>query len=575
VKITDLTLRDGHQSLLATRVRTEDLLQLAPRMDGLGFWSLEVWGGATFDVMTRFLNEDPWERLRLIKKAVPNTPLQMLLRGQNLVGYRNYADDVVREFVRHAADCGIDVFRVFDALNDERNLQTAMEAVKDCGKHVQAAVCYSLTEHKLGGPVYTIDYFVDKALALQDMGADSICVKDMAGLISPDDAYDVIFSLKEALDVPVALHSHATSGMAPMSFLKAVEAGVDILDTCLAPFAMRTSHTAVETMIAALRDTPRETGLDLERILELDETLEKIAPKYRDFLAQTGFSVIDTAVLRHQIPGGMYTNMIAQLKEADALSRLAEVYDELPRTRKDLGYPPLVTPTSQIIGTQAVSNVLFGRYKVVSEQVKSYVYGLYGMPPAPIDPVVRAAILKGYERGEEPITTRPADVLEPELDAAKKQVDGLAADIGDVLTYVLYPTSGMRFLRWKHGLEVPPPETRGKTLEDIRVEDELFDQVRLGGLVCSAPPAPEPPSHKAGTPVDAVAGTPLLSPMPGTVIRYLVELGDVVRAGDGICVLEAMKMENVLPAPEDGTVVAINCQPGEKVQLNQTVAVIG
>lgn len=381
VKITDLTLRDGHQSLLATRVRTEDLLELAPRMDGLGFWSLEVWGGATFDVMTRFLNEDPWERLRLIKKAVPNTPLQMLLRGQNLVGYRNYADDVVREFVRHAADCGIDVFRVFDALNDERNLQTAMEAVKDCGKHVQAAVCYSLTEHKLGGPVYTIDYFVEKALTLQDMGADSICVKDMAGLMSPDDAYDVIFSLKEALDVPVALHSHATSGMAPMSFLKAVEAGVDILDTCLAPFAMRTSHTAVETMIAALRDTPRETGLDLERVLELDEVLERIAPKYRDFLVQTGFSVIDTAVLRHQIPGGMYTNMIAQLKEADALSRLAEVYAELPRTRKDLGYPPLVTPTSQIIGTQAVSNVLFGRYKVVSEQVKSYVYGLYGRPP--------------------------------------------------------------------------------------------------------------------------------------------------------------------------------------------------
>jgi len=575
VKITDLTLRDGHQSLLATRVRTEDLLELASRMDGLGFWSLEVWGGATFDVMTRFLNEDPWERLRLIKKAVPNTPLQMLLRGQNLVGYRNYADDVVREFVRHAADCGIDVFRVFDALNDERNLQTAMEAVKDCGKHVQAAVCYSLTEHKLGGPVFTIDYFVDKALALQDMGADSICVKDMAGLISPDDAYDVIFSLKEALDVPVALHSHATSGMAPMSFLKAVEAGVDILDTCLAPFAMRTSHTAVETMIAALRDTPRETGLDLERILELDEVLEKIAPKYRDFLVQMGFSVIDTAVLRHQIPGGMYTNMIAQLKEADALSRLPEVYAELPRTRKDLGYPPLVTPTSQIIGTQAVSNVLFGRYKVVSEQIKSYVYGLYGKPPAPVDPVVQAAILKGYERGEEPITTRPADVIEPELDAAKKQVEGLSTDIGDVLTYVLYPTTGMRFLRWKHGLEAPPPETRGKTLEDIRTEDELFDQVRLGGLVSSAPPAPEPPRHEAGTPVDAVAGTPLLSPMPGTVIRYLVELGDVVRAGDGICVLEAMKMENVLPAPEDGTVVAINCQPGAKVQLNQTLAVIG
>jgi len=582
VKITDLTLRDGHQSLLATRVRTQDLLELAPGMDELGFWSMEVWGGATFDVMTRFLNEDPWERLRLLKRAAPKTPLQMLLRGQNLVGYRNYADDVVKEFVRHAADSGIDVFRIFDALNDERNLRTAMEAAIDCGKHVQAVVCYSLTEPKLGGPVYTIDYFVDKALTLQDMGADSICVKDMAGLMSPDDAYDVIFSLKEALDVPVALHSHATSGMAPISFFKAVEAGVDIIDTCLAPFAMRTSHTAVETMIAALHDTPRDTGLDLDRILQLDEALEAIAPKYRDFLAQTGFSVIDTAVLRHQIPGGMFTNMLAQLKEANALSRLSEVYAELPQTRKDLGYPPLVTPTSQIVGTQAVSNVLFGRYKVVSEQVKAYVYGLYGRPPAPIDPAVKAVILKGYERGEEPITVRPADVLEPELDTARRELGDLAADIGDVLTYVLYPTSGMRFLRWKHGLEAPPPETRGKTAEDIRVEDELMAQVRASRMAsrdkgpaeaATAEEAPAAPVAQAEP--EVMAGTPLLSPMPGTIIRYLLEVGDVVQAGDGVCILEAMKMENVLPAPVDGRVVAIKCEPGDRVQMNQTLAVIG
>ncbi|MBN1152875.1 MAG: pyruvate carboxylase subunit B [Dehalococcoidia bacterium] len=576
VKITDLTLRDGHQSLLATRLRTEDLVTLAPGIDSLGLWSMEVWGGATFDVMTRFLNEDPWERLRLLKRAAPNTPLQMLLRGQNLVGYRNYADDVVRSFVGHAAECGIDVFRIFDALNDERNLRTAMEAAKECGKHVQAAVCYSLTEHKLGGPVYTIDYFVEKALVLQDMGADSICVKDMAGLMAPDDAYDIIFSLKEALDVPVALHSHTTSGMAPMSFLKAVEAGVDILDTCLAPFAMRTSHTAVETIVAALRDTPRDTKLDLERILGLDEILECIAPKYRDFLAQTGFSVIDTAVLSHQIPGGMYTNMLAQLREADALSRLPEVYAELPETRKDLGYPPLVTPTSQIIGTQAVSNVLFGRYKVVSEQVKSYVYGLYGRPPAPIDPEVRAIVLKGYERGEQPITVRPGDVIEPELESARREVGELAADIGDVLTFVLYPTSGLRFLRWKHGLEAAPPETKGKSLEDIRKEDELLEQVRSGDITAAAPEtAANAPEASPRPSSETVAGTPLLSPMPGTIIRYLVAVGDEVNAGDGVCVLEAMKMENVLPAPEDGKVVAINCAAGDKVQLNQTLAVIG
>ncbi|MBN1857092.1 MAG: pyruvate carboxylase subunit B [Dehalococcoidia bacterium] len=578
VKITDLTLRDGHQSLLATRMRTEDLLSLAPDMDNLGLWSMEVWGGATFDVMTRFLNEDPWERLTLLRKAAPKTQLQMLLRGQNLVGYRNYADDVVKAFVRHAAECGIDVFRVFDALNDERNLRVAMEAAKECGKHVQAALSYSLTEEKLGGPVFTIDYFLDKALILQDMGADSLCVKDMAGLMSPDDAYDIISSLKDALDIPIALHSHATSGMAPMSFLKAVEAGVDILDTCLAPFAMRTSHTAIETMIAALHGTPRDIGIDLDTVLALDEKLEAIAPKYRDYLAQTRMSVIDTAVLQHHIPGGMYSNMVSQLKEAGSLGRLAEVCEELPLVRKDLGYPPLVTPTSQIVGTQAVSNVLFGRYKAISEQVKAYAYGLYGEPPAPMDAAVRELALKGYERGETPITGRPADSIEPEMDAATAEIGELAADIGDVLTYVLYPTTGRQFLRWKHGLEVPPPETRAKTLEDVKREDELLEQVRAGRVAALSPVEPVESSidevglASTGAEVD---GTPLLAPMPGTVIRYLVAVGDEVQMGDGVCVLEAMKMENVLPAPDDGRIVALKCQPGDKVQLDQTLAIIG
>ncbi len=578
VRITDVTLRDGHQSLLATRVRTDDLLALAPGMDELGLWSLEVWGGATFDVMTRFLNEDPWERLRLLKRAAPKTPLQMLLRGQNLVGYRNYADDVVRTFVRQAATNGVDVFRIFDALNDERNLLAAIEAVKESGKHVQAAVCYSLTQQKLGGPVYSVEYFVDKALTLEDMGADSICVKDMAGLLAPDDAYDLIFSLKAALDVPVALHSHATSGMAPMSLLKAVEAGVDILDTCLAPFALRTSHTALETIIAALRDTPRDTGLDLDRILELDGILEALAPKYRDYLVHTGFSTIDTAVLRHQIPGGMFSNMVAQLREANALERLPEVYAEVPRTRKELGSPPLVTPASQIIGSQAVSNVLFGRYQAVSEQVKAYVYGMYGRPPSAVDPQVQAAILKGYEKGETPISARPGDVIEPELDAARRDVAGMTSDEEDVLTYVLYPTSGMRFLRWKYGLEAPPVDTIGKTLDDIQHEDTLCDQIRAGGIL-TAETVPESGQHVGEAAIKQAEklpqGTPLLAPMPGTIVRVLVEVGDEVQAGDGICILEAMKMENVLPAPEEGRVVAVTCQPGDKVQLNQTLAVIG
>jgi len=327
LQITDLTFRDGHQSLFATRVRTSDLEAIAPQMNKAGFWSMEVWGGATFDVMTRFLNEDPWERIRILKKLMPDTRLQMLLRGQNLVGYRNYADDVVTAFVHHAADCGIDVFRVFDAVNDERNFQTAFKAIKAKGKHIQGALSYSLTESKLGGPVYNIDYFVNKALIIQDMGADSLCIKDMAGLISPDDAYNLVKALKNKLKIPVNLHSHFTSGMACMSMLKAAEAGVDIIDTCIAPFALRTSHPAVEPIVIALKDTPRDTGLNLQHLLELGEYFEKIAPKYRDFLDSTKISVIDTGVLWHQIPGGMFTNMVAQLREANALDRLHDITD--------------------------------------------------------------------------------------------------------------------------------------------------------------------------------------------------------------------------------------------------------
>ena len=577
VKITDLSFRDGHQSLLATRVRTKDLEAIAPEMDKIGFWSMEVWGGATFDVMTRFLNEDPWERIRILKRAMPHTKLQMLLRGQNLVGYRNYADDVVIAFVHHSADCGIDVFRVFDAVNDERNFETAFKAIKERDKHIQGSLCYSLTERKLGGAVYNIDYYVNKALTIQGMGADSLCIKDMAGLIAPDDAYNLIKALKQALKIPVCLHSHFTSGMACMSHLKAIEAGVDIIDTCVAPLALRTAHPAIEPIVVALRSTPRDTGLNLEHLLKLDEYFESIAPKYRDFLARTRMSVIDTGVLWHQIPGGMFTNMVAQLREADALHRLPEVYAELPQTRKELGYPPLVTPTSQIVGTQAINNVLFGRYKVISQQVKDYVYGLYGKPPAPIDPKVQELVLKGYERGEQPITCRPADVLEPELDKAKEATKDIARDIGDVLAYALYPTTGMRFLRWKYGLEEPPPETKGKTLEDIKGEDELIAKAKAGKLVevgAVPPPMAEAPA-KVEEEKEVVAGVPLLAPMPGTIIRYLVNEGDEVKAGDGIVVLEAMKMENVLPAPEDGKIKAINFKSGDKVNANDVLAIIG
>jgi len=478
LKITDTTFRDGHQSNLATRMRTEDMVGIAEEMNKAGFYSMEVWGGATFDVATRFLNEDPWDRPRLLKKLMPNTPLQMLLRGQNLVGYRNYADDVVTAFVYHAAECGIDVFRIFDALNDERNLETSLKAVKECGKHAQLTICYSLTEPKMGGPVFNLDYYINKARILESMGADSICIKDMAGLIAPDDAYTLVTALKKTVKIPIQLHTHYTSGMGAMSYLKAAEAGVDVIDTALAPFALRTSQPAVEPLISALRGTPRDPGLDLAHLLKLGDYIESVAPKYRDFLNQTRVSVIDTGVLVHQIPGGMISNFVAQLQQSNALHRIYEVYEEVPKVRKELGYPPLVTPTSQIVGVQAVQNVLAGRYKLVSTQVMDYCYGLYGRPPAPIDPEVQKMVLKYYKRGQTPITCRPADLLEPELDKATEAVKDFTQDIGDVLTAAIYPLTGLRFLKWKYGLETPPPEVKPKTLENIRREDELITKAR-------------------------------------------------------------------------------------------------
>ena len=424
LRITDTTFRDGHQSTIATRLKTEDMLPIAPEMNKVGFHSMEVWGGATFDVCVRFLQEDPWERLRTLKKLMPDTPLQMLLRGQNLVGYRNYPDDVVKEFIHEAASSGIDIFRIFDALNDERNLEVSIKTVKECGKHAQATICYSLTERRMGGEVFTLDYYVQKAKKLQEMGADSLCIKDMAGLISPYDAYELVSTLKRVLDIPVQLHTHYTSGMASMSCLKASEAGVDVIDCALAPLALRSAQPAVEPILAALHGTERDPGLELDQIFKLGQYMEEMMQKYKDFLNTTRVAVIDTNVLKHQIPGGMITNLVAQLKEAKALDRLPEVYEEIPRTRKDMGYPPLVTPTSQIVGVQAVLNVLFGRYKVITQQVKDYFYGLYGRPPAPVNPEVQKLALKGYPRGEEPIDCRAADVLEPEMEKARRPPRG-------------------------------------------------------------------------------------------------------------------------------------------------------
>jgi len=450
------------------------MLPIAERMDQIGFWAMEVWGGATFDTMHRFLGEDPFERIKTLKKYIKKTPFTMLLRGQNLVGYRNYADDVARLFVDKTAEAGMDIFRVFDAVNDFRNFQTVVERIKANGKHFQGTICYSLTERRMGGEVFNLQYYLSKAKEIQAMGADSLCLKDMAGIMAPFDIARLITELKKVIKIPIHLHTHYTSGMASMVYLEAIKAGVDIVDTCLAPFALRTSQPAVEPIVATLYGTDRDPGFNLNLLLECGQTLENAAPKYRDYLSKHQMSVIDTGVLVHQVPGGMISNLVSQLKEAKALHRLPEVYREVAITRKELGTPPLVTPTSQIVGVQAVLNVLFGKYKMVTNEVKDLVYGLYGKTPTPVDPEVQKKVLKGYKRGETPITGRAADYLEPELEKARAKIGNLAKDDFDLLIYALYPTTGEQFLKWKYGLEPRPASVKPKTLEDIRKEDEAM-----------------------------------------------------------------------------------------------------
>jgi len=487
IKFTDTTFRDGHQSLLATRMRSEDIIPFMERMDNMGYFALEVWGGATFDTTHRFLGDDPWDRIRTIKGILKKTPTMMLLRGQNLVGYRNYADDLTYRFVRYTAEAGVDIFRVFDALNDMRNWEVAVKALMDAKKeglmaHFQAAVCYSLTQRRMGGPIFNLEYYINFAKKCEEMGADSVVLKDMAGMCSPNDAYAIIKGMKETIKIPVEFHTHYTSGSGSMSYLKAIEAGVDVLDTCLSPFALRTSQPAIEPLVVAVEGTERETAMNLAELIQIGYDLEKIAVKYRDLLDTSKMAQIDTGVLLHQIPGGMYSNLVNQLKELNALDRIHEVMEELPNTRRELGYPPLVTPTSQIVGIQAVMNVLFGRYKQVTAETKGLAFGLYGKTPAPMDPEVQKIILKGYERGEEPTTKRPGDILEPEWDKAVADTKGIAKNEGDTLIYALYPTTGMRFLKWKYGLEPVPEEVKGKSLEQIKMEDDVYLTIKKKNL---------------------------------------------------------------------------------------------
>jgi oxaloacetate decarboxylase alpha subunit len=453
VGLTDTTLRDAHQSLLATRMKTEDMLPICDKLDRVGFASLEVWGGATFDSCLRFLGEDPWVRLRALRQALPNTKLQMLLRGQNLIGYRHYPDDVVEAFVKKTVENGIDILRIFDALNDVRNMEKAICTAKEAGASVQATVCYTIS------PVHDVDHYVATARTLAGMGADSICIKDMAGILYPADAYTIVKRIKEALGLPVQLHCHYTSGMASMSYLKAIEAGCDVVDTAMSPMALATSQPPTETMVAALRDTPYDTGLDLDLLAEIGDYFREVRKKYREF--DVASPTVDTNVLRYQIPGGMISNFISQLAQQNALDRLREVLEEVPRVRADMGYPPLVTPSSQIVGTQAVLNVLTGRYKMVSNETRDYMRGLYGRPPGPVNETVRRQLVGG----EEPITGRPADYLEPGLDKARAEVGAYYQQEEDVLSYAVFPQQAMKFFQER---------LAGRT----RVDYALFEEAR-------------------------------------------------------------------------------------------------
>jgi len=597
LKFTDTTFRDGHQSLLATRLKTEDMEPMAELMDSIGFHSMEVWGGATFDVATRFLMEDPWDRLRRFKNLIKNTPLTMLLRGQSLVGYRNYADDVVEQFIERSAHNGIDVFRVFDALNDERNLEKSTSAIKNIGKHLQLTICYSVTEGgSMGGPIYTLDYYLNKAKSLENMGADSICIKDMAGLLSPFDAFNLFSELKKNIKVPLQLHTHYTSGMASMTTLKAIEAGVDVVDACLSPLALRTSQPAIEPLVMSLKNHSRNSGLQLELLHEASDQLESVLKNYKQELEMPRASIIDAKVLSHQIPGGMISNLISQLRELEALDKLEAVLKDIPYTRKDLGYPPLVTPISQMVASQSVSNVLNGKYKIINSQLQNYVKGMYGKPPSNIsDDLVKTIDSKDVLDQD----SRPADLLKPELPDATETVKNITSDIDDILIYALYPTTGMKFLRQKHGLDPitkaekqkktepstqivtridkntkPPPKSSNIKAFNVFVEDQFFkvevDPIyeKTDGIQADRNKPDADDSNEKSE------GEVLLAPMPGTISQCKVQLGDQVKKGDVILILEAMKMENALSAPKSGIITEISFKEGDMISKGDILVVI-
>ena len=580
VAITDVVLRDAHQSLLATRFRIEDMLPIAPKLDDLGLWAVESWGGATFDACIRYLGEDPWERIRKLKAAMPKTRQQMLLRGQNLLGYRHYADDVVNCFVERAAENGVDVFRIFDALNDMRNLSTAVDAVRRVGKHAQGTISYTVS------PVHDMDMWVDLGRQIQDMQADSLCIKDMAGLLRPYVAFELVSRLKEALDIPIHMQSHATTGMSTTTYLKSIEAGIDNVDTSISSMSMTYGHSATESVVAILQDTERDSGLDLQAIEEVAAYFRVVRKKYAAF--EGSLRGVDSRILVAQVPGGMFTNLESQLGEQKAQDRIDEVLEEIPKVREELGFLPLVTPTSQIVGTQAVINVVTGtRYKTITREVSALLKGEYGATPAPVDAELQARVLEGGEA----ITCRPADLIEPEFDRIRDELQSVAADqdirlaehqADDVLTYALFSQIGLKFLKERdnpaafepHPDAVPAPspepvaraQPTGAERYSVRVDGHLYDvEVSSAGAVSNVQPAPPAPDSTAGP---QAAAQVTRSSLAGNVFKVVVKQGDSVASGDVLVVLEAMKMEMEVVANQAGNVSEVHVAEGDKVEVD-------
>ncbi|HEQ3485506.1 TPA: sodium-extruding oxaloacetate decarboxylase subunit alpha [Vibrio cholerae] len=585
--ITDVVLRDAHQSLFATRMRIEDMLPIAAELDKIGYWSLETWGGATFDACIRFLGEDPWERLRALKKAMPNTPMQMLLRGQNLLGYRHYADDVVEKFVERAHANGMDVFRIFDAMNDVRNFEKAVKATIGVGAHAQGTLSYTTS------PVHNTQTWVDLAKRLEDLGCHSLCIKDMSGLLKPYEAEELITRIKHSCAVPLALHCHATTGLSTATAVKAVEAGIDILDTAISSMSQTYGHTPTETVVAMLQDTPRDTQLKLEQLEPIAAYFREVRKKYAKFEGQ--LKGVDSRILIAQVPGGMLTNMESQLKEQGAAHRIDEVLEEIPRVRQDLGFIPLVTPTSQIVGTQAVINVLTGeRYKSITKETAGVLKGEYGATPASVNAELQARVLEGGQA----ITCRPADLLQDELDhltkelLEKAQVEKITladAKVDDVLTYALFPQVGLKFLKNRHNPEAfepapgkepasvatAPASTKpaaGIESYSVKVDGVVYDvEVGPQGQLTSVLPAGQKAAPKPTVATTTQGAEVVAAPLAGTIFKIQVEQGDEVAEGDVLIVLEAMKMETEIRAARSGVIQELHVKEGDSVRVGASL----